>query len=100
MVYVASARVYADAMYFFDSSATEARKIGILKAYNSAAKLIRLMIEADAVCDFFLHVTAYQLGMLHIASCILLKVLRSSYAQDIDIDVGKRLFNEALVAIS
>jgi hypothetical protein len=81
-------------MYFFDSSKTEARKQGILKAYSSAVTLIHVMTEADKAFDFFSYTSAYHQRMYLIANCILLKVLRSSYSEDVDFEAGKALCNQ------
>lgn len=87
-------------MYFFDSSHTETRKEGILKAYKSATKLALLVIEADKATDFLLYATAYDIRMFVVAACILLKVLRSSYSQDVDFEAGKSLLNQTTALTS
>jgi hypothetical protein len=87
-------------MYFFDSSPTETRKLGVLKAYTSAVNFILLITEADKAFSFFSYMCAYHIRMFLTADCILLKVLRSSYKDDIDFDAGKKLCDQATVAAS
>jgi len=99
-IYVAAARLYVHSMYFFDSTATEARKQGILKAYSSAVTFIHVITEADKAFDFFSYTSAYHQRMYLIANCILLKVLRSSYSQDVDFEAGKRLCNQVTASAS
>lgn len=87
-------------MHFFDSSPTESRKQGVLKAYSSAVSLIQLMTKCDESFSFYSYICAYHLRMFLVATCILLKVLRSSYRDDVDFESGKRLCNQATIAIS
>jgi len=99
-IYLGAARVYAQSMYFFDPSESESRKQGILNAYQSAVKLLLLMLEADARSNFFLHISSYHLRMYLMATCILIKVLHSSYSTDVDFEVGKRLVNRVVMSAS
>lgn len=99
-IYVAAAGVYTRSMNFFDSSNTESRKMGILKAYDSAASYVHLVVEADRVCDFCLYISTYHSKVLLIACFILLKVLRSAYVADVDFEAGKELCNQATIAVS
>jgi hypothetical protein len=87
-------------MSFFDPSNSEHRKQGVLRAYNHAATMILVMMEADALCKFFSHGTAYHIRMFLIAIFTLVKVLRSSYSADIDLEAGKKMCNRATGFIS
>lgn len=85
-------------MYFFDSTDTPTRKANILKAYSSAANYMNLVLEADREHDYILYACNYPLKMLTLSCCLILKVLRSSYASDVDFDAGKKLCNQACIA--
>lgn len=87
-------------MYFFDSSASDVRKVGILKAYSSAVAFIQVMTDVDKSIRLIGYMTGYHQRMFLIANCIMLKVLRSSYSQDVDFEAGKSLCNQTQVMIS
>jgi hypothetical protein len=74
---------------------------GIMKAYASAVKFLLTMAEADAAYGVLLYVPNYFFRMLLTATTILLKVLSSSYAVDVDdFDSAKKFFNNSLVLLS
>ncbi|TVY65581.1 Regulatory protein LEU3 [Lachnellula suecica] len=97
-IYLACARLYIHTMYFFDSSCTPTRKAGVLRAYASALSLITTLFSADATTSLFSHISAYHMRMFLTATCLVLKVLRSSYRQDVDFEEGKGLFDRATLA--
>jgi len=99
-IYVSAARLYMHSMYFFDSSPTPTRKTGILRAYASAFSFTTLITSLDSTHKLFSYMCAYHIRMFLVATCILLKVLRSSYRHDIDFEAGKKLCNDATVAAS
>lgn len=99
-VHVAEARLYASSMSFFNPLDTESRKREVLKAYNYAASFILTMMEADARGKFFSHMIFYHGRMFLIAIFCLVKVLRSNYSSDIDLEAGKKLCNRAMGCIS
>jgi len=86
-------------MSLFDPSKTEHRKKGVLRAYNCAATLILNMMEADKLCNFFSHITFYYLRRFLNAIFTLIKVLRSSYNAEIDLEAGKKLCTRATAVI-
>lgn len=87
-------------MYFFDSSETDTRKQNVLKAYHASITYINLMAEADRDHDYLLYAPTYPLRMYFMSCVILLKVLRSSYAADVDFELGRKLCNQAIIASS
>ncbi|TVY34924.1 Regulatory protein, partial [Lachnellula occidentalis] len=99
-IYVSAARLYMHSMYFFDSSPTSTRKTGILRAYASASSFTTLITSLDSTCNLFSYMCAYHIRMFLVATCIMLKVLRSSYRHDIDFEAGKKLCSDATVAAS
>ncbi|TVY91060.1 Regulatory protein [Lachnellula willkommii] len=99
-IYVSAARLYMHSMYFFDSSPTPTRKTGILRAYASASSFTTLITSLDSTRNLFSYMCAYHIRMLLVATCIMLKVLRSSYRHDVDFEAGKKLCTDAMVAAS
>jgi hypothetical protein len=99
-LYLAAARIHLHSFYFFDSSTSESRKAGIMKAYNSAINLASVFISANRTREALLYLPYYHFRCLLTASCILLKVLKSSYAQGIDdFESGRKAFNDSLLSI-
>jgi len=99
-MYCSAARVYLHSFYFFDSSNSEARRLGILRAYNTACNFITLLTEADNKADVLLYLSYYYFRILLTAACIIQKVLISSYADDLDYEAGRSLFNQSISALS
>jgi len=100
-LYLAAAQLYLHSFYFFDASMTESRKQGILKAYTSAVNLVSLFTSADTTSGALLYLPHYHYRMLLTATCIVLKVLKSSYAPEIgDTAYGRKTLNECLLALS
>ncbi|KUJ07834.1 uncharacterized protein LY89DRAFT_789497 [Mollisia scopiformis] len=97
-IYAAAAAVYTTSMYFFDSTSSAARKHNILKAYRTSTSYIQLLTSFDQTSNYLLHAPSYPLKIFVLACCVLLKVLRSSYAADVDFEEGKRLCNLAIIA--
>ncbi len=97
---MAAARIHLHSFYFFDSSTSDSRKAGIMKAYDSAANLISAMTLVDQSQETLLYLPYYLFRCLLTASCILVKVLKSSYAQEVnDFEKARRLFNDSILAI-
>ena len=93
-----AAQLYLHSFNFLNSSDTPPRKIGVLKAYNSAVSLVSFLTAHD---DLLLYLTYYHFRTLLNVACILLKVLQSSYAQDLsDYEAGRRAFNQTISALS
>lgn len=100
-LYLAAARLYLYSFYFLDTSMKESRKQGILKAYRSAVNLVSLITSADATSEVLQYLPRYHSRMLLTATCIVLKVLKSSYAPELgDTAYGRKIFNECILALS
>lgn len=99
-IYVSAARLYMHSMYFFDSSPTPSRKTGILRAYASAFSFTTLITSLGSTHNLFSYMCAYHIRMFLVATCIMLKVLRSSYRHDVEFEAGKKLCSDATVAAS
>jgi hypothetical protein len=100
-LYLAAARLYLHSFYFFDTSTTESRKQGILKAYASAVNLVSLFTSVDVTSEVLLYLPHYHSRMLLTATCIVLKVLKSSYAPELgDAAHGRKTFNECILTLS
>jgi hypothetical protein len=99
-LYFAAARLYLHSFYF-DTSMTESRKQGVLKAYTSAVNLVSLLTSADATSEVLIYPPHYHSRMLLTATCIVLKVLKSSYDPELgDTAHGRKTFNERILALS
>jgi hypothetical protein len=82
--------------YFFDSSAPEIRKQGLLRAYTAALNLISNIAEEDVKNDFIKYVPNVFCLLLNTAGMLVIKIVGSSYARYVDIEGGKRSFNTVL----
>jgi hypothetical protein len=72
-----------------------------MKAYNSAINLVSAYTSADRMNETLLYLPSYHFRTLLTASCILLKVLKSSYAQEVeDLESGRKAFNDSILAIA
>ncbi|PON20680.1 C6 zinc finger domain-containing protein [Trichoderma gamsii] len=82
--------------YFFESSATEMRKQGLLRAYSAALNFISKIANEDAKNDFIKYVPNIYYQILNTAGMLVMKIINSSYARYVDIEEGKRSFNIVL----
>jgi hypothetical protein len=82
--------------YFFESSASEMRKEGLLRAYNTALNLIAVVADEDPKTDFIKYMPNIYCLMLHTAGLLIMKIINSSYARYVDIDRGRRSFHIVL----
>lgn len=62
----------------------ESLKQNILRAYHTASSIIRNAQELDQKIEFLAHITYSQMRSLLTASCVIFKLLRSSYMQFLD----------------
>jgi hypothetical protein len=100
-IYLAAARLYLHSFYFFDTSPTSSRKAGILKAYNSAISLVSVLVSADSSNNVLHYLPWYHSRSLLTAACVLVKVLKSSYAEELeDYEAGRKTFNECILALT
>jgi hypothetical protein len=71
-----------------------------MKAYDSATNLISALTPSDYSQDTLLYLPYYLFRCLLTAACILVKVLKSNYAQEVDdFEKGRRVFNDSILAI-
>ncbi|KAI1501226.1 hypothetical protein F5X99DRAFT_383186 [Biscogniauxia marginata] len=63
---------------------SEALKRNILRTYNTAQAVIREALELDRKMDFVLHISHFYFRTLLASSCVIYKLLRSSYMQLVD----------------
>jgi hypothetical protein len=99
-LYLGAARIHLHSFYFFDSSSSESRKTGIMKAYDSAVNFISVLASTSTSCETILYLPYYHFRCLLTAACIIIKVLKSSYAQDLACkEKGRRAFNDSILAI-
>lgn len=93
---LAMASMQLRSYYFFESSASEVRKQGLIKAYGSTLSFISKLADEDAKNDFIKFVPNVFCLMLNTAGMLLMKIICSSYARYVDIEKGKRSFNIVL----
>lgn len=85
--------------YFYLQGSSPVRKIGILKAYSLATAFVLRTTEANRSFGFYSHLTSYLFRALFMATCVLWKVLSSSYCLEVDYESGKDSFNRAVSAL-
>jgi hypothetical protein len=72
-----------------------------MKAYDSAVNLICALTSINDASQTLLYLPYYHFRCLITAATILIKVLRSSYAQDLDdLEKGRSVFNDSILAIT
>jgi hypothetical protein len=99
-MYMAAARIHLHSFYFFATSTNDSRKAGIMKAYDSATNLISALTTPDHSQDTLLYLPYYLFRCLLTPACILVEVLKSNYAQEVDdFEKGRRVFNDSILAI-
>lgn len=82
--------------YFYLPTWENGRKRGILECYAIAQELISEASGSDKVSDLFRHITGSLFLSLFTATCVLWKVLHSSYHADVDFAAGRTSFNSAI----
>jgi hypothetical protein len=98
-LYLAAARIHLHSFYFFDSSSSESRKSGIMKAYDSAVNLVSVLASTSNSSETILYLPYYHFRCLLTAACIIIKVLKSSYAKDLaSKEKARRAFNDSILA--
>jgi hypothetical protein len=99
-LYLGAARIHLHSFYFFDSSSSESRKSGIMKAYYSAVNFVSVLASTSTSSETILYLPYYHFRCLLTAACIIIKVLKSSYAQDLACkEKGRRAINDSILAI-
>ena len=72
-----------------------------MKAYNSAISLVSSFNSGDSSFQTLLYLPYYHFRSLLTAACVLIKVLKSSYAKELDnFEAGRKAFNESILALS
>jgi hypothetical protein len=99
---MAVARIHLHSFYFLDSSTSESRKAGILKAYDSAINYVAALTSLNHEPEILLYLPNYHFRSLLTAASILLKVLKSSCSpQGVEeFERGRKAFNDSILTIS
>lgn len=84
------------AYYFFEMSASESRKRGILQAYATSISLISRIHNEDKRAKFVEFCPSHFPQSLVMAAIIIMKTIGSSYSRFVDVEKGKRAFNSVL----
>jgi hypothetical protein len=82
--------------YFFEPSASEMRKQGLLRAYSAALNFISKVVDEDTKSNFVKYMPNVFCQILNTAGMLLMKIINSSYSRYVDIESGKRSFNVIL----
>lgn len=92
-----SARLQLQAYFLFiDNDSTE-RRLGVIKAYDTAVELI-LCIKSGEVIGDFIKCAFYVIRTVSmVAAVLIMKVIHSSYSSYINIAEGRRAFNAFLL---
>jgi hypothetical protein len=98
-LYVWAARLYTYVFYFFDSSLSDSRRQGVLKAYSAATTLTTKIAAGDTLFDMLETSPFYVYRMLFTAAAVLIKVLNSTYVRYVDFEAGKQVFELAISAL-
>ena len=93
-VYLHCARLYLRIYYFFDVTPET-----VLNAYDTAETLVSSVTAADSSWDLLLYAPSYVFRMLFNAATVYWKVLQSSYADLVDVDVGRQRFSSTILAL-
>ena len=91
-----SARLQLRVFYFFEALAPEIRKMGLLKAFETASTLIEMVNAVDLRRDFLIYSPFYLYRMLILAAIVLLKIISSKYSCLVDVTTGTRNFNASI----
>lgn len=85
-------------MHFFKSP-DKIDNASLGKLYSTAASLIEGVIDLDKKCDFIQYSTAYLMRSMALASCILLRLIKTPFVEYIDADEAKSIFLMALQVV-
>ncbi|OAL18020.1 hypothetical protein AYO22_11036 [Fonsecaea multimorphosa] len=99
-LYYLAAKVFLQTQQFFGTDMNaDYRQRGVLKAYTAAVAFIRAATSAHRTTFLFDFIPNYLFRMLFNATCVIWKVLTSSYRERLDFQQGKADFNEGLSAV-
>ncbi|KAK4501514.1 hypothetical protein PRZ48_007323 [Zasmidium cellare] len=88
-------RVY----YFFEKRSAPGRRLGILRAYQLALLLVDLLKEVDGSTGLLRYAPVIYQDATIFSSIFLLKVIKSSYSEDIDIAAGHSALDICMVKL-
>ena len=98
-IHLVEARLYLRIFYFFDSTYTDHRRSGILKAYSTATEFITLANSSQANFNYLTHGPISAFRYLSAALAILLQVLNSNLSACVDHAAGADFINAGLAAL-
>ncbi|KAF2170863.1 hypothetical protein M409DRAFT_18835 [Zasmidium cellare ATCC 36951] len=88
-------RVY----YFFERRTSAGRRLGILRAYQLALLLVSLLKEVDGSTGSLRYAPVIYQDAIIFASIFLLKVMKSSYSEDVDVAAGDSALDVCMVKL-
>ncbi|KIV95199.1 hypothetical protein PV10_02878 [Exophiala mesophila] len=96
-VVLLSARLQLQAYYLFNDTDSTERRLGVIKAYDTAIELILRIKAGDSINDFIRCAFGAVRTVSMIAAILIMKVIHSSYSSFINIPEGRRAFNAFLL---
>jgi len=99
VIHLVETRLYLRIFYFFDSTHSEHRQSGILKAYSSATNFIALVSSSHALFNYFSYTPIPNLKYVVAALAILIQVLNSNLYTCVDYTAGAASIEAALTAL-
>jgi hypothetical protein len=79
-----------------ETTASDTRKRGLLRAFDIAVKVVSKLQELDRGSNLMMYAPATYRRIASLAAMIILKIYHSKYATFVDTEGGKRAFNIAL----
>ncbi|KAF7935338.1 uncharacterized protein EAE97_008245 [Botrytis byssoidea] len=99
-LYLLAARLHLHTFAFYVPEFSPNHLTVLSSAYNSATRFIQALLDYDLHSEAILpYCSYYILKNLICASCVLLKILNSTYAMQFDSTQGRSLFNAAILAL-
>ncbi|KAJ8068512.1 hypothetical protein OCU04_004062 [Sclerotinia nivalis] len=99
-LYLLAARLHLHTFAFYIPEFSRNHLAALSLAYNSAIRFIQALLDYDLHSEAILpYCSYYILKNLICASCVLLKILNSTYAMQFDSTQGRSLFNTAILAL-
>ncbi|KAK6595505.1 C6 transcription factor [Botrytis cinerea] len=99
-LYLLAARLHLHTFAFYVPEFSPNHLTAISSAYNSATRFIQALLDYDLHSEAILpYCSYYILKNLICASCVLLKILNTTYAMQFDSTQGRSLFNAAILAL-
>lgn len=75
------------------------RREGLLKAYATALELIREMYKMDTKSNLLLYVPNNHSYALTVSGMMIMKIINSSYSHYVDVEEGKKAFNNVVTML-